>query len=119
MRRRFPSRLLAAALTLLAAAPCARSQAAQDCSALGQTTFVRDTLNDIYFWYRDLKPADPARLRSVFERFGFKTWLREFEGSAAPAAGAPRPMPLASTGARRAAPGAPRDALPSVRRTLH
>ena len=34
-----------------------------------------------------LKPVDAEGLRAFYERFGFKTWLREFEGSAAPAAG--------------------------------
>jgi len=29
-----------------------------------------------------VQPADPARLRSVFERFGFKTWLREAQKEA-------------------------------------
>ena len=31
-----------------------------DCSILGQNTFVRDTLFDIYFWYRELPSTDPA-----------------------------------------------------------
>jgi hypothetical protein len=31
-----------------------------DCSILGQNTFVRDTLFDIYFWYRQLPDTDPA-----------------------------------------------------------
>jgi DNA polymerase-1 len=35
-----------------------------------------------------LKP-DPARQRAQYERFGFKSWLRELEGAAAPAPAAP------------------------------
>jgi len=34
--------------------------AAQDCSVIGQNTFVRDTLEDFYLWYRELPDADPA-----------------------------------------------------------
>jgi len=30
-----------------------------------------------------VRPADPARLRSVYERFGFKTWLKEAESAGA------------------------------------
>jgi DNA polymerase I len=29
----------------------------------------------------EVRPADPARLRSVYERFGFKTWLREAQSA--------------------------------------
>ncbi|MGQ0545219.1 MAG: DNA polymerase I [Betaproteobacteria bacterium] len=36
-----------------------------------------------------VRPADPARLRSVYERFGFKTWLKEAESAGA----APLPAP--------------------------
>ncbi len=32
------------------------------CSALSQTTFVRDTLDELYFWYRNLPDVDPARV---------------------------------------------------------
>ncbi|MGH8668450.1 MAG: DNA polymerase I [Burkholderiales bacterium] len=32
---------------------------------------------------------DPARQRALYERFGFKTWLREVEGAAVPAAEPP------------------------------
>ncbi len=34
------------------------------CSSVGQNTFVRDTLQDIYFWYRNLSNADPTRYSS-------------------------------------------------------
>lgn len=37
-----------------------RALAQSDCSILGQNTFVRDTLFDIYFWYRELPSTDPA-----------------------------------------------------------
>ncbi len=32
------------------------------CSALSQTTFVRDTLDELYYWYRNLPDVDPARV---------------------------------------------------------
>jgi len=38
-----------------------------------------------------LKP-DPERQRVQYERFGFKSWLREAEGSAAPAPATPAPV---------------------------
>ena len=39
-----------------------------------------------------VRPADPARLRSVYERFGFKTWLKEAESAgAAPVQESPAP----------------------------
>ncbi|MFN7978965.1 MAG: S41 family peptidase [Vicinamibacterales bacterium] len=31
------------------------------CSALTKTTFVRDTLDELYYWYRELPDLDPAR----------------------------------------------------------
>ncbi len=34
------------------------------CSTVGQNTFVRDTLQDIYFWYGQLPNLDPARYAS-------------------------------------------------------
>jgi len=46
-----------------------------------------------------VQPADPAKLRSVYERFGFKTWLKEAQSAGAnpPGAGAapvqPAPEP--------------------------
>ncbi len=41
-----------------------------------------------------LRPVDAEGLRAFYERFGFKTWLREFEGRSAPTAGeAPTPTP--------------------------
>lgn len=46
-------------LTCVAVAPL-NAQAPRDCSTLGQTVFVRDTLQDIYLWYKDLPAADPA-----------------------------------------------------------
>jgi C-terminal peptidase prc len=45
---------------VVALAPLAFAQQSRDCSVLGQNVFVRDTLQDIYFWYRDLRPLDPA-----------------------------------------------------------
>ncbi|HWA39240.1 MAG TPA: DNA polymerase I, partial [Burkholderiales bacterium] len=40
-----------------------------------------------------VKAADPARLRSVYERFGFKTWLKEAESAGAPAPDVPTEKP--------------------------
>ncbi len=37
-----------------------RALAQSDCSILGQNTFVRDTLFNIYLWYRELPSTDPA-----------------------------------------------------------
>jgi C-terminal peptidase prc len=34
------------------------------CSTLGQVSFVRDTLRDIYLWYRELPDPDPAGFQS-------------------------------------------------------
>src|SRR5688572_6962529 len=34
--------------------------------------------------------GDPGKQRALYERFGFKTWLKEVEGSAVPAAPAPQ-----------------------------
>ncbi len=34
------------------------------CGTVGQNTFVRDTLQNIYFWYRELPTVDPARSTS-------------------------------------------------------
>jgi len=33
---------------------------ANSCTTVGQNTFVRDTLRDIYYWYRELPNLDPA-----------------------------------------------------------
>jgi C-terminal peptidase prc len=35
-----------------------------DCSTLGRVTFVRDTLQDIYYWYKELANPDPAGFSS-------------------------------------------------------
>jgi C-terminal processing protease CtpA/Prc len=45
---------------LLAVAAAPRSFAQEACDALGQTSFVRDVLDDIYLWYRELPVLDPA-----------------------------------------------------------
>ena len=63
MRRRLAPVL--AALAVLAGAPAPlRAQAARDCSTLGQVTFVRDVLRDLYFWYRDVPDLNPALFAS-------------------------------------------------------
>jgi DNA polymerase-1 len=49
--------------------------------------------------------GDPAAQRALFERFGFKSWLRELEGAPASDAGARHVVPSAAApAARRAAP---------------
>ena len=56
------------ALTLLCAA-CGGSlplptASTSSCSTPAQVTFVRDTLQDIYFWYQNLPNPDPATFSS-------------------------------------------------------
>jgi len=46
-------------LCLLSFATRAGAQV-DDCSVLGMNTFVRDTLDEFYFWYRELPDANPA-----------------------------------------------------------
>src|SRR5574340_1098090 len=40
------------------------SAASTDCTTRGQVTFVRDVLREWYYWYRDLRDADPAQFQS-------------------------------------------------------
>ncbi len=51
-----------------------------------------------------LRPVDTAGLLAFYERYGFKTWKREIEGTVAAAAG---PAEAGSTAAEGAAPAAP------------
>ena len=37
---------------------------APSCTVTGQSTFVRDTLQELYLWYRTVPDADPARYAS-------------------------------------------------------
>jgi len=60
-----PGRLLAVVVLVLAAAPAGAQTSA--CTPLGQATFVRDTLQEIYLWYRDLPDLDPAVVASPEE----------------------------------------------------
>src|SRR5688572_26288389 len=46
--------------TILAVSSVAGAQTAGDCGIAGQNAFVRDTMNDIYFWYREMPEVDPA-----------------------------------------------------------
>ncbi|HJS59869.1 MAG TPA: S41 family peptidase, partial [Vicinamibacteria bacterium] len=61
---------LALAGVALVAASCGGGDSAMDasatesCTTLGQVEFVRDTLQDIYFWYRELPDPDPAAFAS-------------------------------------------------------
>jgi carboxyl-terminal processing protease len=57
----FPRVFALRALGLVLALACAAPAAAQsDCSVLGQNSYVRNKLQDIYFWYRDLPDLNPA-----------------------------------------------------------
>ncbi|MGE0452712.1 MAG: S41 family peptidase [Vicinamibacteria bacterium] len=49
---------LAAALTALLVPLPARAQSS--CTTLGQNTFVRDTLDSYYYWYKELPRLDPG-----------------------------------------------------------
>ncbi len=55
-------RRLLAALAVAVLLPGARPAWAQapSCSPTGQSIFLRDTLQELYLWYRDLPEADPA-----------------------------------------------------------
>lgn len=63
MRR---ARAVAAVCILLLGASPALAQSAA-CSALAKTTFVRDTLDELYLWYRELPDLDPARVATPEE----------------------------------------------------
>jgi DNA polymerase-1 len=55
-------------------------------------TVKRDVPLEVQLDDLAVRPADPAKLRSVYERFGFKTWLKEAESAgAAPVQPAPAP----------------------------
>jgi carboxyl-terminal processing protease len=81
--------VLLTALAVLSGAPAPLRAQARDCSTLGQVTFVRDVLRDLYFWYRevpDLNPAlfaspeaylDAARFRPLDTSFSFITTQAE------------------------------------------
>ena len=51
--------VLAVATLFLPAAPALAQ--APSCTATGQASFVRDTLRELYLWYRELPDANPAR----------------------------------------------------------
>jgi carboxyl-terminal processing protease len=62
---------LALAAALAAGGGCTPAQVAQavtsalqDCSVVGENRFVRDTLKDVYLWYRELPDPDPASFAS-------------------------------------------------------
>ncbi len=62
---RLLARALAVVVLVLAAAPAGAQTFA--CTPLGQATFVRDTLQELYLWYRDLPDLDPADVASPGE----------------------------------------------------
>jgi len=61
-----PLRLCPAALVLVAIFGSAAPAAAQlrACSTIQQNLFVRDTMSDIYLWYREIPRVDPADFKS-------------------------------------------------------
>ena len=63
---RIARRAFAALLLLLLATPAA-AQSTSSCTPLGQATFVRDNLQELYLWYRDLPDLDPADVASPEE----------------------------------------------------
>ena len=63
---RIARRASAALLLLLLATPAA-AQSTSSCTPLGQATFVRDNLQELYLWYRDLPDLDPADVASPEE----------------------------------------------------
>lgn len=58
------SRLALFVLAVVLAGAADLSAQASTCSALAQTTFVRDTLQENYLWYRDVPDLDPAEFAS-------------------------------------------------------
>ncbi len=62
MRPRPTTWALVACLLLLSGA--AGAQGAADCSTLGQVSYVRDTLREYYYWYRELPDPSPALFAS-------------------------------------------------------
>ena len=48
----------------------AGATATDSCSTLGKVSFVRDTLQNIYFWYQQLPNPDPAGFASPEARSG-------------------------------------------------
>ena len=71
MKLHVPRPLLVVPLLLLALLPaCGGTSTPSDatstdsCSTLGKVSFVRDTLQDIYFWYKQLPNPDPAGFAS-------------------------------------------------------
>jgi carboxyl-terminal processing protease len=67
LKKRIAATLLISALGLScgggASAPTTDATASQ-CTTLGQVTFVRDNLQNIYFWYQELPNPDPAGFSS-------------------------------------------------------
>lgn len=69
-RRLLAAPVLAAVLTAGCLAEAARdvvNNLLQDCSDVGKTVFVADTMEEIYFWYREMPDVDPERYGSPEE----------------------------------------------------
>jgi C-terminal peptidase prc len=55
---------LALVLVLLVAGTGSAEAQPPSCTVTGQTRYVRDVLDELYLWYRELPDADPARFES-------------------------------------------------------
>jgi len=75
---RLRGRVLVALALVLVAVP-ANAQATA-CTPLGQATFVRDTLQELYLWYRDLPDLDPAAV-STPEEYLARVRVRPQDGT--------------------------------------
>jgi C-terminal peptidase prc len=62
--RRTALRLVVTLLVVAGFVTPARAQGPTNCSTLGQNLFVRDVLNDLYFWYQHVPNVDAARFDS-------------------------------------------------------
>ncbi len=71
-------RAVVAVVALLLAVPAAAQS--ESCTPLAQATFVRDTLQELYLWYRDLPDLDPADVASP-EEYLERTRLRPLDAT--------------------------------------
>ncbi|MGE0362345.1 MAG: S41 family peptidase [Vicinamibacterales bacterium] len=55
-----PRHVLAAAIAFAVTLPAAAFGQSASCSTTGQNLFVRDALEELYLWYRELPPVDAA-----------------------------------------------------------
>jgi carboxyl-terminal processing protease len=64
MSRTAQACLVALIVTGAAPAPARAQNAPASCSTAGQNLYVRDVMNDIYLWYRELPNVDPTSFAS-------------------------------------------------------